>query len=45
MKLEVEHLRRAVRYNPETGELLRAPHWKPMSLTAKSGREDRKSVV
>lgn len=39
MKLEVEHLRRAVRYNPETGELLRAPHWKPMSLTAKSGRD------
>lgn len=39
MKLEVEHLRRAVRYNPETGELLRAPHWKPMSLTAKSERD------
>lgn len=39
MKLEVEHLRRAIRYNPETGELLRAPHWKSMSLTAKSGRD------
>lgn len=39
MKLEVEHLRRAIRYNPETGELLRAPHWKPMSLTAKGGAD------
>ena len=37
MKLGVEHLRRAIRYNPETGELLRAPHWKPMALTAKGG--------
>lgn len=39
MKLEVGHLRRAIQYNPETGELLRAPHWKPVSLTAKSKRD------
>jgi len=35
MKLTIEQLRTALRYNPETGEILRAPHWKPVALTAK----------
>lgn len=41
MKLDIEHLRRAIRYNPETGELLRAPHWKAVSLTTK----DQKTAI
>lgn len=35
MKLTIEQLRAALQYNPETGEILRAPHWKPVALTAK----------
>jgi len=35
MNITIEQLRTALRYNPETGEIFRAPHWKPVSLTAK----------
>jgi hypothetical protein len=32
--LPVEHIRRAFRYDPETGVILRAPHWKKVSVRA-----------
>lgn len=32
--IPVEHLRRALRYNPETGQITRAPHWKPVAIKA-----------
>lgn len=38
MRLDVSHIRKLFRYNPETGELLRYPHWKLVSLNAKGGK-------
>jgi len=35
MNITIEQLKAVLQYNPETGEILRAPHWKPVSLTAK----------
>lgn len=36
--LTVEEIRRAFRYDPETGVILRAPHWKPVSIRANGGK-------
>lgn len=33
MDIAIEHLRTLLRYDPETGVVTRAPHWKPVSLT------------
>lgn len=35
MRLPVEQIQKLLRYDPETGVLLRFPHWKPVSLRAK----------
>jgi hypothetical protein len=39
MRPTIQQLKTILRYNPDTGELLRAPHWKPVALTAKSSRD------